>query len=116
MTAAPDEPPRKKRKGPKGPNPLSVKKKKVKVDENRARTAAIGKVKKRDDSAAVGQKRKRDTDGDDEGVDEGAQGKVDVDIIGDGEETGVKRRKRRRRKHGKGGGGNDAVEVEADGD
>jgi len=42
-----EEPPKKKRKGPKGPNPLSVKKKKVKTD---------------DGAQATGSKRKREGD------------------------------------------------------
>ena len=49
-----NEPPRKKRKGPKGPNPLSVKKKKPKVS-----TQPIA-GKKDADTSRAGEKRQRD--------------------------------------------------------
>ncbi|KAF8213376.1 Fcf1-domain-containing protein [Mycena galopus ATCC 62051] len=57
------EPPRKKKKGPKGPNPLSVKKKKVEIQPP-AKDKGKGKEKPRD--AAVGEKRKRDVTDDNE--------------------------------------------------
>ncbi|KAI0762909.1 PIN domain-like protein [Fomes fomentarius] len=58
--AAPEEPPRKKKRGPKGPNPLSVKKKKSKPGDTTLK-------KSRDQDAVTGQKRKRDVDEDREG-------------------------------------------------
>ena len=74
-TAAPSEPPKKKKKGPKGPNPLSVKKKKPKPSDSATKMKdssvmkALGEKRKRDDeddvqpsttaSEDVGQKRKR---------------------------------------------------------
>ena len=48
------EPPKKKRRGPKGPNPLSVKKKKPKIDNRQVQSG-------RDESGA-GTKRKRSND------------------------------------------------------
>ncbi|KAJ7130066.1 Fcf1-domain-containing protein [Mycena crocata] len=59
-----DEPPRKKKKGPKGPNPLSVKKKKVEMVAKPVKDKGKGKEKEQLGSqvkdAVVGEKRKRD--------------------------------------------------------
>ncbi|KAJ7666411.1 Fcf1-domain-containing protein [Mycena rosella] len=61
------EPPRKKKKGPKGPNPLSMKKKKVETaSKPPAKDKGKGKEKEQPaKDAAVGEKRKRD-DADDQ--------------------------------------------------
>jgi U3 small nucleolar RNA-associated protein 23 len=87
----------KKRKGPKGPNPLSVKKKKP--AENSA-TTSKGKGKQRDPPHhAVGEKRKR-------GVEEEVESK-DVSQPNttehDGNVQGGHKRKRRRKNHDKAG-------------
>ena len=58
VTSAPAEPPRKKKKGPKGPNPLSVKKKKPKPGATVPKQSG-------DSVAQAGEKRKRH-DGDDD--------------------------------------------------
>ncbi|PCH33571.1 Fcf1-domain-containing protein [Wolfiporia cocos MD-104 SS10] len=52
------EPPKKKKKGPKGPNPLSVKKKKAKVDQPTSKE----KKSSKDEHVRVGEKRRRDED------------------------------------------------------
>ncbi|KAI0724472.1 Fcf1-domain-containing protein [Cerioporus squamosus] len=78
-TTAPTEPPRKKKKGPKGPNPLSVKKKKP----NAAATTKDAPPAK--SKAEVGEKRRRE-DGDVDSSSTHMEG------------TGHKRK--RRRKHG----------------
>jgi len=77
------EPIRKKRKGPKGPNPLSVKKKKV-VEASKARPRPVPVTK-----ANVGEKRKR-------GEENKAQGEDEI-ISNDVEPP---QRKRRRKKAG----------------
>ncbi|KAL1748903.1 Fcf1-domain-containing protein [Schizophyllum fasciatum] len=83
------EPPRKKHKGPKGPNPLSVKKK-------QKDTAPKGKTAE----AKAGEKRKRGAD--DEG-DAAGGGRAQVDIVtGDGE-TGQSSGRKRKRKRKTGG-------------
>ncbi|KAF7339717.1 rRNA-processing protein utp23 [Mycena sanguinolenta] len=52
--SASTEPPRKKKKGPKGPNPLSVKKKKVEshppLAKDKKKVAVVGEKRKRDDT------------------------------------------------------------------
>ncbi|KAJ7786007.1 Fcf1-domain-containing protein [Mycena metata] len=88
------EPPRKK-KGPKGPNPLSVKKKKVdSTPKPPAKDKGKGKEKPtvgvRD--AAVGEKRKRDEIDDREKVASSEQ------QVGDAQQDEPKRKKKRRRK------------------
>jgi len=66
-TAKPEEPPRKRRKGPKGPNPLSMKKKKVTPESASAAKKDKGKEKAKTAQAStvfaetkVGEKRKRE--------------------------------------------------------
>ncbi|TFK57347.1 Fcf1-domain-containing protein [Heliocybe sulcata] len=94
-TDAPNEPPRKKRKGPKGPNPLSVKKKKTKSDVATPSAKKGDKVVKprvqstQSDGGVTGAKRKR----------------VDVDTSMDGREgsgmdgdTSHKRKRHRQHK------------------
>ncbi|KAJ7042537.1 Fcf1-domain-containing protein [Mycena alexandri] len=87
------EPPRKKKKGPKGPNPLSVKKKKV---DSTPKPPAKDKGKEKEKpavgvrDAAVGEKRKRETD-DREKVASEQQ-------VGDAQQDQPKRKKKRRRK------------------
>ncbi|KAJ7655108.1 Fcf1-domain-containing protein [Mycena polygramma] len=91
--------PRKKKKGPKGPNPLSVKKKKVDViDKPPAKGKRIETHTPAARQAAVGEKRKRDDADDTEGVpmEQPAGSQQDV----------PKRKKKRRRKAA------DAVPVE----
>lgn len=112
--AAP-EPPRKKRKGPKGPNPLSVKKKKMSGDEGREpRGGASAKGKERavgrtagaggeaDVTLRAGAKRKRDG-AEGEGIGEASLSVKMDGGGGEGEEThgekqnaGHKRRRRRK--------------------
>ncbi|KAJ6509241.1 Fcf1-domain-containing protein [Mycena vitilis] len=93
------EPPRKKKKGPKGPNPLSVKKKKVDVLD---KPPAKGRGKQTPTpaarQAAVGEKRKRDNADDAEGVSVGQPAGPQQDA--------PKRKKKRRRK------ATDAIPVE----
>ncbi|KAI0932297.1 hypothetical protein AcW2_000968 [Taiwanofungus camphoratus] len=57
--AAPADPPKKK-KGPKGPNPLSVKKKKVKTDASVLREKRTQQDQDQDGQLIAGEKRKRD--------------------------------------------------------
>lgn len=91
-TTAPTEPPRKKKKGPKGPNPLSVKKKKPKPE-----ASATAKKVQVESKADVGEKRKREDD----------DGESSAPHI---EPTGHKRK--RRRTHG----GSSLAEAHADHD
>ncbi|EIN13520.1 PIN domain-like protein [Punctularia strigosozonata HHB-11173 SS5] len=63
LEPAPEGPPRKKRKGPKGPNPLSVKKKKAKIEGEGANAKAT-KPKTAHEERHVGEKRKHAEDGD----------------------------------------------------
>ncbi|KAI0778105.1 PIN domain-like protein [Trametes elegans] len=86
---APTEPPRKKKKGPKGPNPLSVKKKKTQTES--------GKPVKSADSQASGEKRKREEETDANHSAQRSEG------------TGHKRK--RRRKHGAGSAGDAGREA-----
>ncbi|TRM65803.1 Fcf1-domain-containing protein [Schizophyllum amplum] len=95
------EPPRKKPKGPKGPNPLSMKKKK---------TAETAPKEKRTEAKA-GDKRKRnegdEQDGEGEGGNAGGTGHAAVDIVtGEGEagQAGGRKRKRKRKTGGAAGG------------
>ncbi|KAJ6574811.1 Fcf1-domain-containing protein [Mycena capillaripes] len=87
------EPPRKKKKGPKGPNPLSVKKKKV--DNVVKSPANKGKGKEKPVSgvrdAVVGEKRKRDDNDDKEKV-------VLEQQSADSQQDEPRRKKKRRRK------------------
>ncbi|KAJ7169588.1 Fcf1-domain-containing protein [Mycena filopes] len=88
------EPPRKKKKGPKGPNPLSVKKKKVDTaPKPSAKDKGKGKekppVELRD--AAVGEKRKRDDTDDMEHAASEQQ-------VGDEAQTEEPKRKKKRRR------------------
>lgn len=78
-----DVPPKKKRKGPKGPNPLSVKKK-----QKDAPSGAAKPKKPHDPLQKVGEKRKRDEDV----RPEGAEGREGFD-----EPTSGHKRKRRRK-------------------
>ncbi|KAI0669979.1 Fcf1-domain-containing protein [Trametes maxima] len=81
-TSGVEDPPRKKKKGPKGPNPLSVKKKKPKTD-----AAKPSKKEESDDTKPqVGEKRKRADD-----VEAPASTEVRSETTG--------HRRRRRRKH-----------------
>ncbi|KAJ7357068.1 PIN domain-like protein [Mycena albidolilacea] len=85
------EPPRKKKKGPKGPNPLSVKKKKVETKPPVAKDK--GKAKERPvPEAAAGEKRKRDDTADDN---ETATAQQPADSQPQDE---LRRKKKRRRK------------------
>jgi U3 small nucleolar RNA-associated protein 23 len=66
-TTKPEEPPRKRKKGPKGPNPLSVKKKKVTPESASAAKKNKGKEKAKTaqgptvfGEVKVGEKRKRE--------------------------------------------------------
>ncbi|KAJ7462680.1 Fcf1-domain-containing protein [Mycena galericulata] len=67
------EPPRKKKKGPKGPNPLSVKKKRVDGNKPPAKEKSKGTEKKKEkpvpaaSDPVVGEKRKRDATSDSQG-------------------------------------------------
>ncbi|KAL1669070.1 Fcf1-domain-containing protein [Schizophyllum commune] len=89
-----EEPPKKKHKGPKGPNPLSVKKKQKGTD------AAL-KGKKPEEGAKAGEKRKRSQEDDDHA--EGGHAKVDI-ITGDDGEAGQSSGRKRKRKRKTGGG------------
>ncbi|KAK7058802.1 hypothetical protein VNI00_001426 [Paramarasmius palmivorus] len=80
-----EHPTRKKKKGPKGPNPLSVKKKKA-PEETTGKTKSAVRVKPLDDSNVhTGEKRKREDDA--EGADE----------AGEGAASGGRKRKRKRK-------------------
>ena len=83
-TSTPVDPPRKKKKGPKGPNPLSVKKKKPKADTSAPPNSSETK-------AMVGEKRRRDDDGADNPVSQ-TEGAAST------------HKRKRRRKHGAGAG------------
>ncbi|KAJ7139831.1 Fcf1-domain-containing protein [Mycena epipterygia] len=88
------EPPRKKKKGPKGPNPLSVKKKKV---ESVAKPAVKDKGKGKEKEtpvrdAVVGEKRKRDETDDKEGV------RLEQQQPSDSQQDEQRRKKKRKRK------------------
>jgi U3 small nucleolar RNA-associated protein 23 len=89
----------KKRKGPKGPNPLSIKKKK-KLPEVPARSSQKNKAEPSDtpSSTAVssGQKRKRDSQ--DEGQRVGITDAAQVVPESQVEDTPVSRKRKRRRK------------------
>jgi U3 small nucleolar RNA-associated protein 23 len=57
--------PRRKKKGPKGPNPLSVKRKKVKPSTNKSEQTSSGNIvttKRAGDGNVVATKRRRDAD------------------------------------------------------
>ena len=103
-----EEPPKKKHKGPKGPNPLSVKKKQKGTD-------AASKGKKPEEGAKAGEKRKRSQE--DDGQAEGGPAKVDIITGGDGEadQSSGRKRKRKRKTGGAeattGGGEGEAVEA-----
>jgi U3 small nucleolar RNA-associated protein 23 len=99
-TATP-EPPRKKKKGPKGPNPLSVKKKK-KIDATTMKTKGKDKdmtsgsrkpVVHEDDKAQVGEKRKRAVDGGVEQDEGQATGRTESSELQD-----IRRKRKRQRK------------------
>lgn len=85
-TSEPSEPPRKKRKGPKGANPLSVKKKKAKTAEPLAKvrttTAGPSSSRMEEADAQIGQKRKA------------KESETHSEVT---EEGGVRKRKRRRK-------------------
>lgn len=66
----PSEPLKKKRRGPKGPNPLSVKKKMVKEGRREPKNESKGKGKE-ETTVEIGKKRKRDDGGDDDHGDNG---------------------------------------------
>ena len=66
----PSEPVKKKRRGPKGPNPLSVKKKVVKEGRREPKNESKGKGKE-ETTVEIGKKRKRDDGGDDDHGDNG---------------------------------------------
>jgi U3 small nucleolar RNA-associated protein 23 len=84
---APTEPPRKKRMGPKGPNPLSVKRKKV--PENNGRPGP------RTGTSTAGEKRKRPESG--EGADRPVHaGAGEHEDALEGAKTGHKRKRRRK--------------------
>ncbi|KAF5377531.1 hypothetical protein D9615_005249 [Tricholomella constricta] len=92
------EPPRKKKKGPKGPNPLSVKKKKQPNETSAPKHNGKGKTKSVDPAptpsltAKVGEKRKRE--------DDGSQNDPDAEpsnIIGEGGSQTTKKRRRRKK-------------------
>lgn len=111
--AGPSEPQKKKHKGPKGPNPLSVKKKKPKDDGRRQQikdTQSTSKNQKDttkagprfDDVAKTGEKRKRLLDVSVERVDISDTGSGEG-IDGQGGE-GIGRKRRRRRKNAQGDG------------
>ncbi|THH04662.1 hypothetical protein EW145_g5357 [Phellinidium pouzarii] len=107
-TAGVVEAPKKKRKGPKGPNPLSVKKKKTVNDGRRPGTGGEGKKKVQDHKERAGEKRKRsdDDEDDDEAAGESSGGTNDSINITAGvskiEETAAAGRRRRRRRKIKG--------------
>ncbi|KAI5121349.1 hypothetical protein M0805_000657 [Coniferiporia weirii] len=105
------EPPKKKHKGPKGPNPLSVKKKKPKVEDRRPDANGKGKQKEQTRKESAGDKRKRsDNDEGDDEVDEGLKTKKSGDTApveahnDEGENTGGGRKRRRRHKNKDRGG------------
>ncbi|KAL1705042.1 Fcf1-domain-containing protein, partial [Schizophyllum commune] len=84
-----EEPPKKKHKGPKGPNPLSVKKKQKGTD-------AASKGKKPEEGAKAGEKRKRSQE--DDAQAEGGHAKVDIITGGEGETGQSSGRKRKRKR------------------
>lgn len=98
MPRTPAEPPRKKKKGPKAPNPLSVKKKKTKQDDTgskldkvKEKTRKTTKVYTGLDGERIGDKRKRI---DEEEAVEPKLAQPSMD--GSKEGTGHKRKRRRK--------------------
>ncbi|KAG5644727.1 hypothetical protein DXG03_007856 [Asterophora parasitica] len=85
--------PKKKKRGPKGPNPLSVKKKKPPTDTSVSNDNAEGKAKSASTDPAtlpkVGEKRKRNNGHEDDG-----SGAEPPDIVGEGERRTTKKRRR----------------------
>lgn len=125
---APQEPPRKKKTGPKGPNPLSMKKKKPKVEVPRVRQGpGGGKGKERavgrsdigeDGSVEAGAKRKRQADRQEEddhawdvGKIKGYEGESEGDKMGGGH-----KRKRRRKATAQAGGADGTATVKSHGE
>ncbi|EAU92890.2 hypothetical protein CC1G_03677 [Coprinopsis cinerea okayama7 len=91
QATAPKEEPKKKKKGPKGPNPLSVKKKKTQPTPPKAKTSDNGKNSSK--GAELG-KRKREEDDDHDDVGGDHAGTTD----GAGTTGEAKKKRKRRRK------------------
>ena len=96
----PEEAPKKKKKGPKGPNPLSVKKKKVPPQQpvrseppkKKVERRSDTKPQKKEDKADLGKRKRDDADGEDEP-------ERHVQTTGaEGEQVESSARKRRRRR------------------
>ncbi|GAA5870126.1 hypothetical protein JCM1840_003591 [Sporobolomyces johnsonii] len=114
-TGAAEPPTKKKKRGPKGPNPLSVKKKKKQAPTPGSRAAAGKKRPREDAGGEVGERKRKRDDPEGTVVSMAARGAGAGGGGGGGEGGGEARKKRKRRKKGGAAAGAAGGEGGADG-